>query len=259
MKRRTAFTLVELLVVIGIIAMLISMLLPALNRARQAASSVACQSNLRQIGQAMVMYQNANKGSYPMYDTHAVVTWYPNVFRISWARLLWNENYLANPGVYRCPAKPNSDVDVDYNDFPKNYQDPTEPTSGKEEGPFAYPDYGYNAIYIGSSQWVTPSFGDSRDFEPARAWKVKLPTETIVAVDSVAKWVPWRGYYIVSQANVNSIYYGPEPRHPGLSVNVLWADGHVSAVRCSDPNNPYTADALTDVVNSPDHNDWDLK
>ena len=64
--RSKAFTLVELLVVIGIIALLISILLPSLNRARQQANLIKCAANLHSIGQALAIYESENKNLMPM-------------------------------------------------------------------------------------------------------------------------------------------------------------------------------------------------
>ncbi len=67
-SKRKGFTLVELLVVIGIIALLVSILLPALNKARKAAQTAQCASNMRQIGQAMFLYASSWGGRFSLHS-----------------------------------------------------------------------------------------------------------------------------------------------------------------------------------------------
>lgn len=76
-RRHDGFTLVELLVVIGIIALLISILLPAMNRAREQSNMIACASNLRQAGLAMRLYGNDYKDRLPPYaDSARNLAWF---------------------------------------------------------------------------------------------------------------------------------------------------------------------------------------
>ncbi len=114
MKRRgnrSAFTLVELLVVIGIIALLVSILLPALGRARETAVGIKCASNLRSIGQGLFAYANENGGAVPpsyLYRTFqmdpAAGTETPSVPAAGYVH--WSSYLLGTvqPDAFKCPA-----------------------------------------------------------------------------------------------------------------------------------------------------------
>ena len=125
---RRGFTLVELLVVIGIIALLISILMPALSRARQQGQRVQCLSNLRQIGLATIMYCTDNKGWFPRSASGGTPPAYGDVYDdyIYWqsgrdpdqGALVKYLGKTFNPNLFICPS---DHVDTHANKYAFSY------------------------------------------------------------------------------------------------------------------------------------------
>jgi prepilin-type N-terminal cleavage/methylation domain-containing protein/prepilin-type processing-associated H-X9-DG protein len=160
---RKGFTLVELLVVIGIIALLISILLPALNKARDAATTVVCSSRLRQLMQGVLLYANDNKGVMP----HQYQYYEGNDSSRPYHEAYWSVEVapyigipLLPPGT---PARPGWYQIIEH---PKdNVLECPNPGIVSTDGSTFYMTYGYNtAFYRGEgdpfkkiSQIITPS------------------------------------------------------------------------------------------------------
>ncbi len=101
---RHGFSLVELLVTMGIISILVALMIPAINNTRSAALSAACQANLRQLGTCFTLYASENEGMYPPSADDANGGYYP------WYQILLGKgriagpNYLGTTKILVCPV-----------------------------------------------------------------------------------------------------------------------------------------------------------
>jgi len=198
MKRMKAFTLVELLVVVGVIALLISMLMPALRKARAAAYGVMCGSNLRQVYLAEQFYAN---------DFHGWIG-YTNIWNGTYGN--WNSFLLGgdDPGPGGVPGY---DINSIYVKDPNILGCPAwEPAKYVKGGPSRL--YGFNADAIADIRFPMPPDLPQRQFVPY-----------VIGYRSQAEVpVPWDPYEFNVHTGMIRFLNMARARHP--ATGVMFAD-----------------------------------
>jgi prepilin-type N-terminal cleavage/methylation domain-containing protein/prepilin-type processing-associated H-X9-DG protein len=181
-RTERAFTLTELLVVIGLIAVLISLLLPAMSKARSAANGTACLANLRQMGTGWTIYLSENHGRLPASVTYTPTT--PDLaWRYSWLGLL--DSYNVRGAVLLCPSAREP--------FPFNQQNPGSGSANHAwTGKFQAVGYAaklnaktYRDGSYGYNRYLTAAGGFGADGKAARMCSVKRLSEVPVFFDCV--------------------------------------------------------------------------
>ncbi len=200
---RLRFTLIELLVVIAIIAILASMLMPALSKAREAAKSTSCISRQKEVLSSVSFYYNDHKGRFIVRGGSAE-NWY--IRNLPWGFILKYTGYASNPDLFICPSfnpdgKYNADADTDI------------------QFTYGMPRYmDYWSPYLRSCE-TTAGGSDCISFQGITTNKMILTDSICVELTPKKQIFEW----LFFASNTSLAHF----RHSNFA-NVGWTDGHVS-------------------------------
>jgi prepilin-type processing-associated H-X9-DG protein len=240
-RHQNAFSLIETLVVVSTTALLVGLLLPSLQSARQQARRALCLSNLRQMavaahaysdvydGHYPIAYYNRREGTVPYFYAWDFTTWkdwsnadHPNQVR---AGLLWMGRAIEK--VHQCPGFSGAD---------NSLADP-------------YTGYNYNTSYIGLNDLLSPA-------DSAQAAEVRRPSQTALFGDGQCADGGANKYMRAPFSHPGDTLLPDSARHAGAQgyrhlgrTNVAFCDGHVQSWRPVHTETDPTAKAVLD-----DHN-----